>query len=106
MQFDAAGRGFSFQRDEPLDMRMDRSEGDTAADLLARSTEVEIADAIYAYGEERFSRRIARAIVRERIEQPIDTTAGWLRSCAGRSRGAGISASIRRHGRFRRFASG
>lgn len=74
MQFDAAGRGFSFQRDEPLDMRMDQTSGDTAADLLARSPEGELADAIYTYGEERFSRRVARAIVRERSGQPIDTT--------------------------------
>ncbi len=74
MQFDTPGRGFSFQRDEPLDMRMDRSGGDTAAALLARATEGELADAIFAYGEERFSRRIARAIARERTEQPIATT--------------------------------
>jgi 16S rRNA (cytosine1402-N4)-methyltransferase len=74
MQFDAPGRGFSFQRDEPLDMRMDRTSGDTASNLLARSPEEVLADAIYAYGEERFSRRIARAIVRERSEQPIETT--------------------------------
>jgi 16S rRNA (cytosine1402-N4)-methyltransferase len=74
LQFDAAGRGFSFQRDEPLDMRMDQSGGDTAADLVARSTERELADAIFQYGEERFSRRIARALVRERSETPIVTT--------------------------------
>jgi 16S rRNA (cytosine1402-N4)-methyltransferase len=74
MQLEAAGRGFSFQRDEPLDMRMDRSGGETAADLLARATEREIADAIYAYGEERFSRRIARALVAERQRTPIETT--------------------------------
>ncbi len=53
LQFDAPGRGFSFQRDEPLDMRMDQSGGDTAADLVARSTERELADAIFQYGEER-----------------------------------------------------
>src|SRR6267143_2876512 len=76
LQFDAPGRGFSFQRDEPLDMRMDRSGGDTAADLVARSTERDLADAIYAYGEERFSRRIARAIVEARRAQPIATTGG------------------------------
>jgi len=75
MQFDEPGRGFSFQRDEPLDMRMDRSAGDTAADLIARADERELADAIYTFGEERFSRRIARAIVDVRDEQPIDTTA-------------------------------
>jgi 16S rRNA (cytosine1402-N4)-methyltransferase len=74
LQFDAAGRGFSFQRDEPLDMRMDRSGGETAADLVARSSERELADAIFQYGEERFSRRIARALVYERSETPIVTT--------------------------------
>ena len=74
LQFDAIGRGFSFQRDEPLDMRMDRSEGDTAADLVARASERELADAIFAYGEERFSRRIARAIVEARGESPVATT--------------------------------
>ncbi len=74
MQFDAPGRGFSFQRDEPLDMRMDRSAGDTAAELIARTSESDLADTIYAYGEERFSRRIARAIVAARQDAPIDTT--------------------------------
>ena len=74
LQFDAPGRGFSFQRDEPLDMRMDRSEGSTAADLVARASERELADVIFAHGEERFSRRIARAIVEARGESPIDTT--------------------------------
>jgi len=74
LQFDAEGRGFSFQRDEPLDMRMDRSGGETAADLVARSSERELADAIFQYGEERFSRRIARALVYERSETPIVTT--------------------------------
>jgi len=74
LQFDAEGRGFSFQRDEPLDMRMDRSGGETAADLVARSSERELADAIFQYGEERFSRRIARALVHERSETPIVTT--------------------------------
>jgi 16S rRNA (cytosine1402-N4)-methyltransferase len=74
MQLDGPGRGFSFQRDEPLDMRMNTREGDTAADLVARATETELADAIYAYGEERYSRRIARAIVHARREAPIATT--------------------------------
>ncbi len=74
MQFDAPGRGFSFQRDEPLDMRMDQTQADTAADLLARADETAIADAIFAFGEERFSRRIARAIVQARREAPIATT--------------------------------
>jgi 16S rRNA (cytosine1402-N4)-methyltransferase len=84
MQFEAPGRGFSFQRDEPLDMRMDRSAGETAAGLIASSTEQELADTIYAYGEERFSRRIARALVAARREAPIDTT-GRLASIVRRA---------------------
>jgi 16S rRNA (cytosine1402-N4)-methyltransferase len=75
MQFDAPSRGFSFQRDEPLDMRMDRSQGETAADFIARATEVELADTIFRYGEERFSRRIARALVETRRETPVTSTA-------------------------------
>jgi 16S rRNA (cytosine1402-N4)-methyltransferase len=74
LQLDAAGRGFSFQRDERLDMRMDQTTGDTAADLLARAREEELADAIFTYGEERFSRRIARAIIAARQQAPIETT--------------------------------
>jgi len=74
MQFDEPGRGFSFQRDEPLDMRMDRSTGDTAAALIAAADERELADTIYNFGEERFSRRIARAIVEARRVAPVDTT--------------------------------
>ena len=73
-QFETPGRGFSFQRDEPLDMRMDMTSGDTAAVVVARATELELADGIYAYGEERFSRRIARAIVAARQQEPIRTT--------------------------------
>jgi 16S rRNA (cytosine1402-N4)-methyltransferase len=75
LQLEAPGRGFSFQRDEPLDMRMDRTSGDTAADLVARSSERDLADAIFKYGEERFSRRIARSIVDARAAAPITTTA-------------------------------
>ena len=74
LQLEAPGRGFSFQRDEPLDMRMDRTAGQTAADLLARTNEEDLANAIFAYGEERFSRRIARAIVDARRESPVDST--------------------------------
>jgi 16S rRNA (cytosine1402-N4)-methyltransferase len=84
LQFDDPGRGFSFQRDEPLDMRMDRSVDDTAADLVARSTERELADAIFQYGEERFSRRIARAIVDARRDAPVRTT-GRLASIVRRA---------------------
>ena len=74
MQLDGEGRGFSFQRDEPLDMRMDRSSGDTAADLVAHASERELADAIFEYGEERYSRRIARAVVDARMHEPIVST--------------------------------
>jgi 16S rRNA (cytosine1402-N4)-methyltransferase len=74
MQFDAPGRGFSFRRDEPLDMRMDRTQGPTAADMLASVDESDLADVIFQYGEERFSRRIARALVAAREDAPIDTT--------------------------------
>jgi 16S rRNA (cytosine1402-N4)-methyltransferase len=67
MQFDRAERGFSFQHDGPLDMRMNANlEEESAYDLLARSSERELADLIFAYGEERAARRIARAIVAAR----------------------------------------
>lgn len=75
MQLEQAGRGFSFQRDEPLDMRMDTSGGPMAADLIARASETELADVIYGYGEERRSRAVARAIVETRRTTPIRTTA-------------------------------
>ena len=74
MQLDADGRGFSFRRDEPLDMRMDRSQGETAADLIDRVDETELADVIYRFGEERRSRQVARAIVMARGQSPITTT--------------------------------
>jgi 16S rRNA (cytosine1402-N4)-methyltransferase len=74
LQFDGAGRGFSFQRDEPLDMRMDRSAGQTAADVVANLSEEDLANLIYRFGEERYSRRIARAIVEARRESPVATT--------------------------------
>ena len=74
MQFDAEGRGFSFRRDEPLDMRMDQTQGPTAADLLADVEEEDLANVIFQYGEERLSRRIARGIVEARRTAPILTT--------------------------------
>ena len=69
-QIEAEGRGFSFRRDEPLDMRMDRSGGPTAAELLGETPEAALADVIFRYGEERYSRRVARAIV----AAPVRTT--------------------------------
>lgn len=73
MQLDEPGRGFSFQGDGPLDMRMG-SEGPSAADFLNAADEEEIADVIYGYGEEHRSRAIARAVVRRRAEAPFQTT--------------------------------
>ena len=74
MQLDTAGRGFSFRRDEPLDMRMDSSTGKTAAETIAEGDEKTLADVIHEYGEERHARRIARAIVTARLAGPIETT--------------------------------
>ncbi len=73
-QLDDASRGFSFQADGPLDMRMDPESGSSAADWLAAATEVEIADVLWRYGEERLSRRIAKVIVEKRAEQALQTT--------------------------------
>lgn len=74
MQLDRAERGFSFQKDGPLDMRMEQ-QGESAAELVKRLDETQLADILYTYGEERASRRIAKAIVRARGEAPIETTA-------------------------------
>jgi len=75
LQLDSPERGFSFQHDAPLDMRMDRSSPETAADLISHLGERELADLIFQYGEEPGARRIARAIVKERAHNPITTTA-------------------------------
>jgi 16S rRNA (cytosine1402-N4)-methyltransferase len=74
MQFDAPGRGFSFRRDEPLDMRMDTTTGQTAAEMIREADERTLANVIYEFGEERQSRRIARAIESVRVRTPITTT--------------------------------
>ncbi|HJW04966.1 MAG TPA: 16S rRNA (cytosine(1402)-N(4))-methyltransferase RsmH [Rhodanobacter sp.] len=73
-QLDEAARGFSFMADAPLDMRMDPSQGESAADFLAHASEREIADVLWHYGEERHSRRIARAIVADREATPFTRT--------------------------------
>jgi 16S rRNA (cytosine1402-N4)-methyltransferase len=70
-QLNETDRGFSFRTDGPLDLRFDPTEGISAADFLRIKSEKEIADTIYQYGEERFSRRIARAIVERRLSDPI-----------------------------------
>jgi 16S rRNA (cytosine1402-N4)-methyltransferase len=79
LQFDEAHRGFSFQADGPLDMRMNTRQGPTAAQVVNEENERELADLIYEYGEERRSRRIARAIVRGR---PVTTTGQLARIVA------------------------
>ena len=73
-QLDDAARGFSFLRDGPLDMRMDPDSGVSAAQWLAQADEAEIARVLHEYGEERFARRIAQAIVQARAGQPLVTT--------------------------------
>ena len=65
-QLDVAERGFSFRKDGPLDMRMDPDSGESAAQWLARASDTEIADVLWLYGEEKLSRKIARAIVARR----------------------------------------
>jgi 16S rRNA (cytosine1402-N4)-methyltransferase len=74
LQLNRGERGFSFQSDAFLDMRMDQTAGETAADLLQNLREQELADLIFAYGEEHGSRRIARAVVRAREKGPVKTT--------------------------------
>jgi len=82
-QLDDPTRGFSFSRDGPLDMRMDRrGAGKTAAELLAKLPEREIARILHEYGEERFARRIAARIVAERRDRPITSTAHLARLVA------------------------
>lgn len=93
-QLDRAERGFSFREDGPLDMRMDQSEGSTAADLIRDLQEAELADLIYHLGEERYARRIARAIVQARTQGVIGTT-GQLAAVVKRA----VPASYR-HGRI------
>jgi 16S rRNA (cytosine1402-N4)-methyltransferase len=73
MQINEAERGFSFAKDGPLDMRMEQS-GTSAADLVNRAEEAELADIIYRYGEERMARRVARAIVKARADKPFERT--------------------------------
>jgi len=73
-QLDDAARGFSFQSDAPLDMRMDPTHGESAARFLAHANEAKITDVLWQFGEERHSRRIARAIVERRRETPIERT--------------------------------
>ena len=103
-QLDVAERGFSFGKDGPLDMRMDPDAGESAAQWLARAPEAEIADVLYTYGEERQSRRIARAIVARRAQRPIERTAELAELIASAMpRGAGASDRGRIHPATRSF---
>jgi 16S rRNA (cytosine1402-N4)-methyltransferase len=86
-QLDDPARGLSFSQEGPLDMRLDAGEGETAGDLVNRLGERDLADLIFRYGEERFSRRIARRIVEERRRSPLTTTtalADLVRRCLPR----------------------
>jgi 16S rRNA (cytosine1402-N4)-methyltransferase len=97
-QLDDAARGFSFQHDGPLDMRMDASRGETARDLIARLSERELADVIYNYGEERKSRQIARSIRAALSAGELHTTADLRRAvvkAVGRPPGSKIDPSTR-----------
>ncbi|MDF2690307.1 MAG: mraW [Gammaproteobacteria bacterium] len=73
-QLDEAARGFSFMRDGPLDMRMNTSQGESVAEFLQHVDEKTLADIIWRYGEEKFSRKIAKAVIETRTESPIQTT--------------------------------
>jgi len=98
MQLDEPERGFSFSAEGPLDMRMDTTEGFTAADLVNRLPERELADLIFRWGDEHASRRIARAIVEARRRRPLQTTtelAEIVRRSAGRSRRPGLDPATR-----------
>ena len=97
MQIDQAERGFSFMQDGPLDMRMG-GDGPTAADLVNTTEQEELARMIFVYGEERESRRVARAIVRRREEQPFSRTlelADFVERALGGRRGAKIHPATR-----------
>jgi 16S rRNA (cytosine1402-N4)-methyltransferase len=97
-------RGFSFHADGPLDMRLDPTRGEPASALLRRASEKELADLFWQYGEERFSRRVARKIVETRKNAPIATTAqlaDLVRSCVPRSKGHPIDPATRVFQAFR-----
>jgi len=97
MQLDTAERGFSFQREGPLDMRMS-GQGHSAADIVNTASETALADILFHYGQERASRRIARAIVRARAQGPIGSTrrmADIIASCLPRARAGQIHPATR-----------
>jgi 16S rRNA (cytosine1402-N4)-methyltransferase len=97
-QLDDPQRGFTFQEPGPLDMRMDTTTGEPAANLLRRLSERDLADMFWKYGEERWSRRVARRIVERRRREPLETTeqlAQLIRGCVPRPRGRQIDPATR-----------
>lgn len=98
LQLDASERGFSFLREGPLDMRMDPTRGESAAGLIDRASKAELTEMLFSYGEERQARRIARAIVNERVSNPIRTTsqlAALIERTIGRPPGSRIHPATR-----------
>ncbi len=98
MQLDDAGRGMSFRAEGPIDMRMDRSSGDTALDLIDRLDDDELADVIYKYGEERRSRRVARCIKQAREAGELHTTLDLRRAvvrAVGPARHGGVDPATK-----------
>ena len=110
VQLDTAERGFSFQADGPLDMRMDRSTGETAADVVNEMGEEDLADVIYRFGEDRASRRIARAVVSARRQHRIATTGELAtlvrRSAGGPRRRPGLDPATRTFQALRIYVNG
>jgi 16S rRNA (cytosine1402-N4)-methyltransferase len=100
MQLDEAARGFAYAQDAPLDMRMDQSRGTTAADVVNTYPAAQLAKVLKEYGDERFARRIADAVVRERAREPFTGTARLAELVR-----ASIPAATRRSARSRRCAS-
>jgi len=92
---DDPARGFSFRRDGPLDMRLDQSQGPTAADLIASLTEDELADILWRFGEERMARRIARKVAEARQRSPISTTGELATVVRSGTGGGGIDPATR-----------
>lgn len=96
-QIDVAERGFSFAKDGPLDMRMERA-GESAADVVNTASETELSNIVFRLGEERHARRVARAITKARAEQPIETTAQLaeiVRSVVPKSRKTHVDPATR-----------
>jgi len=109
MQLDDAARGMSFRNEGPLDMRMDRSEGETVLDLIDRLDDDELADVIYRYGEERRSRRVARCIKQARAAGDLATTLDLRRAvvrAVGPARHGGVDPATRTFQAFRIAVNG